>query len=70
MKETRFDLIARLLRSGAQTSAAAKLVLVEGLLPSVAAREAKISSQSCSNTVARFRETHDEICDVFSAKYD
>jgi predicted DNA-binding protein (UPF0251 family) len=59
MKPKRFSAIARLIRMrrGAAEEAA-RLVLVDGLRPSEAARRVGLSPQAVSNAVARVRRAH------------
>lgn len=57
MTPEQFDVIAKLIRSGASRSQdAARLVLADGLAPAEAARQAGCTPQSASNTVRRFRD--------------
>jgi len=56
MTPERFSAIARLIRMrGGQSQEAARLVLVDGLRPSEAARKTGLSAQSVCNAVARVR---------------
>jgi hypothetical protein len=54
MSPQKFDALARLIRMrGGAAQAAARLVLVNGLRPADAAREAGVTPQSVCNAVAR-----------------
>lgn len=56
-----FEVIAKLLRSKEPVKTAARLVLVEGMSNAEAAREARVSPQSCSNSVVRYQAADMEI---------
>lgn len=60
-----FWTLAQLMRSRDPARAAARLVLVDGLAPSVAAREASCSRASVSNAVGRFRRAHELVAGAY-----
>lgn len=55
MTDLQFDTIALLISSRGPASAAARLVLVQGVRPSEAARRLEVSPSRCSDTVRRVR---------------
>ena len=55
MTPVEFDVIAKLISSREPAKSAARRVMVDGIAPSDAAREAEITRQSVGNTLARFR---------------
>ena len=66
MTPTQFVAIAKLIRSAeGPAQAAARLVLVEGVAPSLAATQSGCSPQSCSQAVRRFRDANDLIEEAF-----
>ena len=58
MTPEQFYTVARLIRSSEPAREAARLVLVDGLAPSVAARQAGVSPQSVSNSIGRVKRAH------------
>jgi len=56
MTADQFEVLAQLTRAREPAKTAARMVLVEGLIPADVARELEMSPQSVSNTVGRYRE--------------
>ena len=56
MEKSRFDLLARLLRSKEPVTTAARLTLVHGLKPADAARTANVSQASLSRSLKSYRD--------------
>lgn len=67
MTPRQFDAIAKLIRSGDSPSrTAARLVLVDGLIPAEAARQAGCSPQSASNALRAYRDAQQLIESAWS----
>lgn len=67
MTPAQFYAVAQSIRSREPVRTAARLVLVDGMRPVDAARQAGVSSQSCHNTVARVRAAHRMMIDAYCA---
>lgn len=66
MTKAQFELIAKLLRHTSEaTSKGAFLVLVKGKANPEAYTAAGVSPQALSNTLSRFRRTHQAILDAY-----
>lgn len=69
MTPQQFDVIAKLLRSGDSASGrAARMVLLDGIAPSVAAEQCGISRSSVSDAVGRYRDAEALIAGAWSGK--
>jgi len=68
MNAKQFDLIGDLICSREPVRLAAKRVLIDGIRPSVAAREVGRSSSSVCNTVARFVAADEKIRDAYRVR--
>lgn len=68
MTPEQFDLVAKLLRSQERIAKAVRLVLLDGVAPSEAAKQEDLSPQSVSNALARYRVTHAELSAAYGRK--
>jgi hypothetical protein len=66
MTPAQFWALAQIARTSEPTRSAARMVLVDGIAPSVAAEAAEISRQSCSNAVGRLRRAHALLADAYA----
>lgn len=66
LTKKQFDLIAKLIQSKEPPRTAAYLVLVKGRSNQEAIAETGLSPQSVSNTLGRYRRTHQEILSVYT----
>ncbi len=62
MTHDQFEVLAHLLRAREPAKTAARLVLVDGLPGAAAARQAGVTPQSVSNSLARYRAAEAAIC--------
>lgn len=68
LTKAEFELIAALIRSRVPAKTAAYLVLVRGKSNQEAIVATELSPASVSNTLTRFRTTHQKICKVYRQK--
>ncbi len=66
MTPAQYHAVARLLRLPEQSTAAARMVLVDGARPSEAAEVGGVSPSSLSRTVGRVRRAHELIRGAYS----
>lgn len=67
MTPAQFYVVARLIRSSEPAREAARLVLVDGLAPGVAALQAGVSPQSVSNATGRVKRAHAAILEAYGS---